>query len=255
MNAVDGEWTSELSGGCPKYESWHQNPQFQLWSTGGTYSLVLRQHASPDNLAQIGLWVMKADDQESRKRHIKSEDTVGKSKFKAAEEQTLTLSLPLREGDLPYIVICATYEPMRLGKFTLIASATEDESPRLVPLQQAPAGMDGTVASKLGSLHSHAGTLGTMQPSLGDFNPTGPKQTIGSNGSSHPARQVARGPPPSNEPVVEVEGQGLSKKLEANLAALVEVALQPHVEARDAECIAAHIGHAPLTVTASLAPR
>ena len=219
MAATHGEWTAELSGGCPKFESWHENPQFQLWSKGGTYSLELRQHAQPADLSQIGLWVMIADDPESRKRHITSADTIGKSKFKATEQQILTLALPPREDGLPYIIVCSTFQPSQLGTFTLRASSTEDDAPRIVPLQPLPTSAARTFQPS--GAHSRAAAVGKLQPALGDFNPTGTK--LGGAPEQLRGRATASSPVPSNEPVVEVEGQGLSTKLEAELAAVVEV--------------------------------
>lgn len=199
--AVEGEWTAQLSGGCPKFESWHQNPQFQLWSVGGSYTLELRQHAQPA-LGQIGLWVMLADSADGRAQHIKPSSMVGKTKFKATEQQVLNVDLPQLQSGLPYIVVCATFEPGDLGRFTLRAVSTEDDAPRLVPLQPPPAGPPATMVP----------SQATAQP------------LVGADAAADAG--VVSGPPPSGEPVIEVEGQGLSTKLEAALATMVNAVVQ-----------------------------
>ena len=63
MASEDGEWTRELSGGCPKFDTWHKNPQFQIYPTvdSATYVLELRQQAVAPNLLNVGLWVMLAE--------------------------------------------------------------------------------------------------------------------------------------------------------------------------------------------------
>ncbi|KAL1527295.1 hypothetical protein AB1Y20_015967 [Prymnesium parvum] len=226
--SVEGAWTRDLSGGCPKNEStWHQNPQFQLFPSaeGATYVLELRQYNLPPSLLTIGMWVMKADDLQGRKRHIVSADTVGKTKFKADERRVLELQLPPREGGLPYIVICSTYEPGQLGRFTLKVTSPEDERVTLVPLQPPPA----PEAVSLGSLKA-SGSLRASRKHmpLGSFNPPG---VSGRGGMPYTAAQStsaapAGPPPPSNEPVIEIEGQGLSTKLQAELAAAIEAAVQ-----------------------------
>ena len=103
-----GAWTAETAGGCPKYASWTTNPQFQIFpgTSSGNYVLTLRQEGSA--LHAVGLWVMRGDDTHSRKRTMTKQDMVGKSKFKQAERQSLSIALAAREDSLPYVVCCST---------------------------------------------------------------------------------------------------------------------------------------------------
>ena len=238
-STVDGEWTLELSGGCPKFETWHQNPQFQIFPSvdGATYIFELRQQALATNLQNIGLWVMLADDVQSRKRHITSAETIDKTKFKVSEQRILEVKLPLRDGGLPYIVVCSTFDPGQLGRFTLKVTSAEDDRVRLAALQPTP-GPDTSrpafpTAPSLRQRSSSSSSTpgGALAAPLGGFNPPGAKRGA-TCGACAPTLSTASGggaaasPPPSNEAVVEIEGQGLSKKLEAQLAQLVKAALE-----------------------------
>ncbi|KAL3914008.1 MAG: hypothetical protein SGPRY_007779 [Prymnesium sp.] len=214
-SSVEGAWTPEMSGGCPKFDSWHKNPQFQLFPSvqSGSYLLELRQHPHPPSLV-AGMWVMLGDDLQARKRHLSASETVGKSKFKVGEQRLLELSLPRREGGLPYIVICSTYEPAQYGGFTLKLSSPDDQEARLIPLQPPP----GPSARLRTSTPPRSAPL-RSPPTASLARPTQKGE------DRHPVPPHNPSPPPANEVSLEVEGQGLSSELQRQLSSRVQAAL------------------------------
>ena len=238
MPTVAGAWTAELSGGCPKHETWHANPQFQVHPTtagsGSTYAIELAQHARP--AAEIGLWVMAGDNAAGRKTALTG--MVGKSKFKATERRTIELALPPLEGGLPYIVVVSTFSPGVFGGFSLTVSSIEDVGVRIVPLQAEPPPPPALYPARAGA----GSALGTVQgaipegsghapaASLGEFNPRKPaKAEAPASAAAEMVGEFNAGSTagaPSNAAVVETLGSGLSSRAQAQAAALVEAALE-----------------------------
>ncbi|KAJ1639601.1 hypothetical protein T492DRAFT_832840 [Pavlovales sp. CCMP2436] len=129
--AISAAWDVGLAGGCPKFGSWAQNPQFHILSSRTSrVTLELRQEVSGEGKGfGIGLIVLKAEDASGPKLTVTASDLVYFSKpYKSSSSVSATLQLRPRPGGLPYIVIPSTYEPDQLAKFTL---SVESDDPDL----------------------------------------------------------------------------------------------------------------------------
>ena len=227
MPSVDGEWTLAYSGGLPPAETWASNPQFAIQPTvdGATYAIELVRH-DVSGQARCGLWVMKADGVVPA-RKAEFTGMMEKSKVSTSERRSLELKLPLRKNSLPYIAMVALQEPGALGRFTLTVTSIEDEGVTLTPLQDAPGASTAAASASAGAGDSAAASASAIDSSaaptpLSSFNPA-----QGGSGAAPPALSKAGASfsfgkdAPSNVPVLEVLGQGLSKKLQQDAAAAV----------------------------------
>jgi len=246
---VSGEWTSETSGGCPKYPTWSSNPQFQLIPSvpagaSATYTLTLRQQATTE-YKPIGLWVLLASDSNSRKTEMSKLDMAGKSKFKASEQQVLTLNLIAREGMLPYIVCVSFFDPGITSSFTLTLHAPEDPGAQLIPLQAglgrapeplAPVAPPAPPPALRAAPISRAAPAPAppAPPALAAFSsvqvaPSPDTAPIVPPRAASPSRPVATAPVTpieyNGEPQLTVEGQGLSEKQQADAERMIGIAL------------------------------
>ena len=136
----ESSWTDAQSGGALEYDTWPDNPQFQIWpmAESASYTFELKQ-AKRGAFDPIGFWIMEADDAKSRQTRMPEGAHVSKSKFTHAPQQTLTITLPRRSDGMPYILVAATYRPGVVGNFTLTVSAEDANQPRIVTLAPPPA--------------------------------------------------------------------------------------------------------------------
>jgi hypothetical protein len=241
---VNGEWTTTTSGGCPKFETWHINPQYQLVPSiaagaSATYTLTLRQRAA-SQYEPIGLWVLQAGDATSRKKDMSKLDMCGKSKFKASEQQVLQLNLIAREGGLPYIVCCSFFEPGLTSSFTLTLHAPEDPGAQLIPLQPVctgPTAQPQPTAAVPPPLRAtappssllRAAPVARAAPAPTPAMVAAPVAPLAPPASIAPAAVAAAAPVTpvefDGEPTLRVEGQGLSEKQQADAARMISAAL------------------------------
>jgi hypothetical protein len=113
--ACPGEWTQATAGGCRNYQTWAENPQQVLTfdpSKGNEASclvtLVQHQPTPETPLLPIGFYIIN-----------KNGETAGKGAFMHAVE--ISCQLKLSAALQPYLVVPCTFEPQRLGKFTVTA--------------------------------------------------------------------------------------------------------------------------------------
>ena len=140
---VSGSWTApSLAGGCPKYATWPNNPQFALVpSKAGTFTVTVSQPQSSAMLA-IGVIVLYGEAGKPPDPQIRREHLVGKSKYKAAQSQKLEIKLEVPVAPMRYIVLPSTFEPGHEGSFTIEVASNDDSGFTLEPhvVDAAPAG-------------------------------------------------------------------------------------------------------------------
>ena len=120
---VKGRWLApDLAGGCPQHASWRANPQFALVpSRGASFTVTLLQPPSR-SMAAIGVLVLHGTAGELV-APLQASHLAGKSRYKAAAEQTVELQL---EGESSYVVLPTTFAPGAEGDFTIEVSSEAD---------------------------------------------------------------------------------------------------------------------------------
>ena len=110
--SLRGEWRAGLAGGCPKYETYGNNPQFLLNpSVPASFVLELAQQESGARLLPLGLVVLNRDPSQPFKAKLSSKRLVAKTNFKATPTRELTVQLEPLPADKAYCILCSTFEP------------------------------------------------------------------------------------------------------------------------------------------------
>lgn len=116
---VRGSWTEKNCGGSAAYASWRQNPQFHLRvHKAMDVHLYLTQHMHAGNVEHLGWYIVRSDDGRPVMRLSQSRLMNNDFKFRKRSEIS-SGRLQLAPGS--YLVIPCTYEPGKLGSFTLTA--------------------------------------------------------------------------------------------------------------------------------------
>ena len=172
---------------------------------------------------------------------------MAKSKYALKEVQTLSVTLTRADG--PYLVVASTFEPQQLGAYTLTLTAPDDPAVRLEPVPTpgaptpapapaparapapapapAPAAVVAPVLAPAAPVVAPAAPLAPLSRAASAVNasPAKPTPAPAAKPLAPPAKLAAAGAAPSNEPVLSVEGQGLSERAQKEAAAAVSAAL------------------------------
>lgn len=116
---IRGAWTDRTAGGSATYPSWRQNPQFLLRvQKQSDVHLYLTQNMTNSQIEHLGWYIVRSDDG----RHIMrlSQTRLMNNDLKFRKRMEISSGrLSLTPGS--YIIIPCTYEPGKLGNFTLTA--------------------------------------------------------------------------------------------------------------------------------------
>ena len=116
---IRGSWTDRTAGGSATYPSWRQNPQFLLRvQKQSDVHLYLTQNMTNSQIEHLGWYIVRSDDG----RHIMrlSQTRLMNNDLKFRKRMEISSGrLSLTPGS--YIIIPCTYEPGKLGNFTLTA--------------------------------------------------------------------------------------------------------------------------------------
>lgn len=154
----------------------------------------------------MGLWVMKAETLEGRMTNFVG--LVERTNLSQSDRRSLSLKLPLRKGGLPYVAFCAPQDAGLEGSFTITVTSVDDPGLRLVALDESVIGTSTACGSVTTTC---AAAVATLHPS-------------GSEVAMRHANFLCT-EQPTNQPVVETIGQGLSKKHQQVAAQAIEMAL------------------------------
>ena len=199
---VSGSWTApNLAGGCPKFGTWTNNPQFALVpSKAGTFTVTVSQPPSSAMVA-MGLVVLHGEAGKPPAPQIKQEHLVpgGKSKYKATQSQKVEIKLEVPVGPKRYIVLPSTYEPGSEGSFTIEVSSNDDSGFTLEPhvVGAAPAG--GLAPVRAAPLPPTAPSANRARPTAGPVSAAGDEQVL--KQALHLLSQQRAQPPPGLKPV------------------------------------------------------
>jgi hypothetical protein len=134
-----GEWLPGVAGGCPKHESYGQNPQFVLApSVPASFTIELSQPADGRVTLPIGIVLLNRDPSAPFKPKLSSKRLVAKTNYKAVAKQSLTIQLEPPAAGKALIVLVSTFEPDQYGAFTLTVSSEEDPAFTLGALAEPP---------------------------------------------------------------------------------------------------------------------
>lgn len=103
---LSGAWTLQRSGGCRNFETWRQNPTFELVCTERTRALCVLSQPDSHSILPIGFYVL------NRSGRVR-----GKGLFMVAPEVFCDMQLAPEEG--PFVVVPCTFNPGQIGKFVL----------------------------------------------------------------------------------------------------------------------------------------
>lgn len=213
---AEGTWClPSLAGGCPKHDSWPQNPQYRLVPQGAEAQQCEITLSTSSAKLPIGFVVLRstASDVGGRKAaatKLVGKDVVVKTKWKAVGSMSATCAIPPLADGQGYVILPCTFEPGSLGSFELRVSS--DEPFTLEPLQPPSASAAAATAppNQLGFGSSgRKGALPAAQMRGGETSAATPS-----------------GPLPTPSPVLTArEGQGLSAQQERDKEAMIAEAL------------------------------
>jgi hypothetical protein len=239
--SVRGKWDSKTSGGCPRNESWTDNPQYLLLPSnaeGGEFSVTLRCAAAPK--LDIGFVVLRQDakDRAGRKTttKVRKAELVDKTKWRTTDQVSLNVNLSAPAPGKGFIVLPCTYEPGPQASFELQVVSTSGEEFTLIPIGDepvAPAAPAPLAAATPAASNAAAGGGGeaAVAKAAAAANPTflaPPISAVGGADYTPPDMghtDTSAGPVAENEVEVKSEGQGLSQKQKRDAAELVAKAL------------------------------
>ena len=214
---VEGSWSQpSLAGGCPKHDSWQQNPQYRLVPQGSEAQQCEVTLSCGANL-RIGFVVLRpaASDVGGRLTAAtkpNKKNVVVTTTWKAAGSMSATCAIPPLADGQGYVILPCTYEPGSLGSFGLRVSSNEPFT--LEPLQppSAPAAAATAPPNQLG--FGSAARKGALQAAQ-----------MGLRGAEA-SEATPSGPLPTPSPVkTEREGQGLSAQQERDKEVMIAEAL------------------------------
>ena len=197
QRSARGAWRGPASsGGCPKFETWPNNPQFLLKSSAATEVTITLAYSGAEKLP-IGFVVMLGEGS-SRKTKLRGKDDIQqKTNWKRVTSVSSTVAL---QPNQPYIVLPCTFDPGLEGEFELTAAA--DAALELTPLPDAP-------------------PVAPVSSSAANARPAAPV----SGGAAAPTIRAAAAAAADSEVKVVSEGQGLSEKQTRDLRAAVDAAV------------------------------
>ena len=225
-----GEWSlPNLAGGCPKHNSWAQNPQFRLVPKGGpeqtceiTVTCALK--------LQIGFIVLRTTPTDIGGRKAGPGKLVAKElafktpKWKAVESMSGSCSVPPLSDGLAYVIIPCTFDPGAVAAFELTVSSSESFTLEPLNDQRQPKTTRVTPAAgggaKGGFKLQTAGWTDTS--GCGPYCQSGP--SCGGCTTSEVTASQLSAPGVDNSVTVTREGQGLSAKQESDAKAMVAAA-------------------------------
>lgn len=120
---IRGAWTDRTAGGSATYPSWRQNPQFLLRvHKQSDVHLYLTQSMTSSTIEHLGWYIVRSDDSRHVMRLAQTRLMNNDLKFRKRMEIS-SGRLQLTPGS--YIIIPCTYEPGKLGNFTLTALSAQ----------------------------------------------------------------------------------------------------------------------------------
>jgi len=74
---IQGSWNESTSGGAINFNKWRCNPQYLIKTIGNekTIDIILQQHHN-NNIAHIGLYIFKGDNETRKKIVIPDQDKI-----------------------------------------------------------------------------------------------------------------------------------------------------------------------------------
>ena len=229
-----GKWSQGSCGGCPRNQSWIENPQYLLLPAAeGTFTITLKCAASPK--LDIGFVVLKQDakDRAGRKTttKVRKSELVFKTKWRTTDVATAEVTLPTPDQGRGFIVLPCTFEPGHEAAFELRVTSADGADFSLMPIgDEPPAPLVENPAAANGAGPPPA------TPAAAAATPAETSMGAGASTYAPPlgmAATDASGPVPENEVSVASEGQGLSAKQRRETAELVQAALAASGESAD----------------------
>lgn len=175
--SLRGDWKAGLAGGCPKFETYGNNPQFIIApSQAGAFTIELTQPTDAPARLPIGFVVLNRDPTQPVKPKLSSKRLVAKTNYKATLSRSLTINLEPAAAGKAYVLLVSTFDPDQYGSFTVTVTSEDDPAFTLSPVAVTPgvaasgslaaAGGDGVppAAAKL-PVAPPAPPLGRLKPS------------------------------------------------------------------------------------------
>ena len=236
VHAVRGKWDAASSGGCPKNDTWTNNPQFLLLppAEGGAFSITLRCAAAPK--LDIGFVVLRQEtkDRAGRKTSskVRKSELVHKTKWRATDQASAQVELPPPASGKGYIVLPCTFEPGPQASFELqVVNAAGDEFSLMLIGDEPPVPSAAAAApTPLGATTTAAANAAPSAPSSAPVSAAPPVGSSGAAAAGYAPVTMAptdtsAGPLAEGEVEVKSEGQGLSAKQKRDTADLIQRAL------------------------------
>jgi len=231
QEALRGKWGPGTSGGCPRVPSWTKNPQYLLTpSAAGNFTISLRCNAQPR--LDIGFVVLHQAAAGGRKTSAKvnKRELVHKTTWKPIDLQTADIDLRPAEstGAMAYIIVPCTFDAGQQAAFDLTVSSVSGvpftitelsetpSRPAVQPVQPTAANIAAANVGEGASKPADAGVLAGA-----GAQPTG-------SATAKPAGYATAdtvAPVGENEVQAVSEGQGLSRRQQADVTKLVAEAL------------------------------
>ena len=203
---VSGRWATGENGGCPKSDSWPQNPQYRLLPGGeaGSEASFHIALTCDDPALAVGFVLLEASPRDGGGRRaspkLRKSEIIHKTTWRAApsESTAITVDVTLKSSASGYLLIPSTFAPGPKATFQLHVTGGADFT--FEPIGHSAT----TLAEPLGAV-----------PTMPIAPVVRPRPA-----AAEPAPVVEEG-----MPTIESEGQGLSAKQLSDTEALVSAAL------------------------------
>ena len=237
QQSVRGSWGPGTSGGCPRVPSWTKNPQYLLSpSAPGSFTIVLRCNAQP--LLDIGFVVLKqqSGDRGGRKTSpkVSKRELVTKTTWKPVDVQTAEVDLPPpASGEaLGYIIVPCTFDPGHQAAFELSVASVAGVAFTLTELRDdsgAPSrpAVQPVTLTEANIAAANAANAANAAKASADGVPAKlpvakvAAALVSGGAAATPSIAKAEVPVAENEVQPISEGQGLSKRQQADVARLI----------------------------------
>ena len=228
---VRNSWGPGTSGGCPRVPSWTKNPQYLLTpSAPGSFTIVLRCNAQP--LLDIGFVVLKqqSGDRGGRKTSpkVSKRELVTKTTWKPVDVQTAEVDLPpLASGEaLGYIIVPCTFDPGHQAAFELSVASVAGVAFTLTELRDDAGAPSRPAVQPVTLTEANVAAANAANAASGGVPAKLPAAKaaaapVSGGAAATPSIAKAEVPVAENEVQPISEGQGLSKRQQADVARLI----------------------------------
>ena len=119
---LSSKWEGERAGGSLRFSTWRNNPQFMLWPSRSSSTLISIKQPQNSRQLNIAVAIFRRDDGDAFRSLLcpQPTDLIAESNFEYGSSTVLvTLDSRIRGKDLPYIILPMCYPPGKESGFTV----------------------------------------------------------------------------------------------------------------------------------------